>query len=116
MSEPRPLEQVLADWRERIAATPRGAMLPTDTVEQVLREVADAAEDFLTFISEREAELRSGHRAPWWRARYALLAEQGHAMRRGRTRYYRRCVVPRRADLEGARAAGRRGERPARSA
>jgi hypothetical protein len=36
--------------------------------------------------------------------------EAGNAELRGRKRYYRAMIIPRRPDLEAAREAGRRGE------
>jgi hypothetical protein len=108
----RPLETVLADWREK-ASTLRSVKHQHDAelIDAICDEVASAAEDYMRFLSETDAMLRSGKSAEWLRARFAEWASQGHAEKRKTVRYYRALVVPRRPDLEAARDAGRRGER-----
>lgn len=110
-----PLETVLANARERLAVMPRGSLVPVSSLEELVDEVARASEAYVTFVSESDARLLTGRAVPWLRARFAEWAEQGHAEIRGGHRYYRRVVLPRRSDIETARAAGRRGERPPRA-
>jgi hypothetical protein len=108
----KPLETVLADWREK-ASVLRGVKHAHDAelIDAICDEVARSAEDYMRFVSEADAMLRSGKSADWLRARFAEWVEQGHAEKRKRVRYYRAVVIPRRPDLEAARDAGRRGER-----
>ena len=108
----KPLETVLADWREK-ASTLRSVKHQHDAelIDAICDEVARAAEDYMRFISEADAMLRSGKSADWLRARFVEWEQQGHGEIRKRVRYYRALVIPRRPDLEAAREAGRRGER-----
>ena len=108
----KPLETVLADWREK-ASVLRGVKHTHDAelIDAICDEVARSAEDYLRFVSEPDAMLRSGKSADWLRARFSEWEQQGHAEMRKRVRYYRAVVVPRRPDLEAARAMGRKGER-----
>lgn len=107
------LEQVLADERGaaqvlRAKGDPRGA----DLIDGVVDRVRAAAEDFVTWLSEGDARLRSGRSMSWLRGRFAEWAESGHArMSAKNQREYRQVVVPRRANVSAAREAGRRGER-----
>jgi hypothetical protein len=52
--------------------------------------------DLLTFISEGEAQLRSGMGVDALRKRFPQWAEDGLAELRGRRRFYCRLIVPRR--------------------
>ena len=108
----KPLETVLADWREK-ASVLRGVKHAHDAelIDAICDDVARAAEDYMRFLSESDAMLRSGKSAAWLRARFHEWSEQGHAERRKGVRYYRALVVPRRPDLEAAREMGRRGDR-----
>jgi hypothetical protein len=84
-----------------------------DTIHRICREVTDAAEDWLTFLSEPDAMLRSGHGERWLRSRFAEWAAQGHAEKRGKVRYYRACLIPQRGNPSAAHEAGRRAGREA---
>jgi hypothetical protein len=109
---PRPLETVLADWREK-ASVLRGVKHAHDAelIDAICDEVARSAEDYMRFVSESDAMLRSGKSADWLRSRFAEWEQQGHAEKRKGVRYYRSLIVPRRPDLEAARDMGRKGER-----
>lgn len=106
------LETVLADWREK-ASTLRSVRHQHDAelIDAICDDVARSAEDYMRFVSETDAMLRSGKSAEWLRARFAEWSEQGHAEKRKGVRYYRALVIPRRPDLEAAREAGRSGQR-----
>jgi hypothetical protein len=106
-----PLERVLADFREDAAVLRRrGHASQADTIESVCNAVRDAAIDFVTWISEGEAMMRSGRGADYFRSRRQLWSEDGLAEQRGRTWYYRRCVVERRKLASITRAEARRGK------
>jgi len=110
----KPLEQVLADWSERVSAArflkhEREAEL----LDQLVAEVRESAHEYITWISEAEAALRSGHQTPWFRHRFAEWERAGHARRGKSGREYRMLIVPRRANLAAAREAGRRAARDA---
>lgn len=103
------LEQVLADMRGDAAVLRRArdARL-ADVLDEWATRISRASEDYLRWLSEGDAVLRSGRSARHWRAHFAELEALGHAELRGRVRYYRALVIPQRANLEAARAAGRR--------
>ena len=102
----KPLETVLADWREK-ASTLRSVrhQHDADLIDAFCDDVARAAEDYMSFLSETDAMLRSGKSVGWLRARFAEWLEQGHAEKRKVVRYDRALVIPRRPDLEAARDA-----------
>lgn len=105
------LEQVLADARGELPLLRRRkASWDPDAIGEFLDRVASATEDFRRFISEDDARLQSGKSVAWLRARFNEWVDSGNAEKRGRKRYYRACIIPRRPDLEAARAAGRRGD------
>jgi hypothetical protein len=98
------LEQVLADWASKAAvlrSTHHGH--DAELIDQVCRDVRDAAEDFLTWLSEPEAVLHSNHTVSWLRARFPTWEAQGLAERDGRRRRYRLIALPRRQNLDRAR-------------
>jgi len=109
MTAVAPLEQVIADWRESAQALRRAGHGPTaELVDRIAREVEAAAEDYLRWLSEDDAVLRSGRRRAWLRARFPEWERAGNARRDGRKRLYRMVVVPQGADTLTAREAGRR--------
>src|SRR5262245_51764522 len=79
----KPLETVLADWREK-ASTLRSVKHQHDAelIDAICDDVARSTEDYTRFLSEADAMLRSGKSADWLRARFAEWAEQGHAEKR----------------------------------
>jgi hypothetical protein len=103
------LEQVLADAREEAAILRRnGHVAQSATLDRFVSAVLAAAEDYLTWLSEPEARLRSGYSTEWLRGRFARLQSQGLAKMDGKRRMYRAVGIPQRPNLEAARMAGRR--------
>lgn len=112
---PREPEDVVGEFRGEIAVLrSNGHRAQADSMERVLDAVAEAFAPYLERLTEERAHARSGKSADWLRARHADWMTQGLAGKdvRGR-RWYRRCVVPIRANLEAARA---QAERDAQSA
>jgi len=96
------------------AATLRrnGHVAQAKSIEDVVNDLAShpVVADLLAFISEGEAQLRSGMGIDALRRRFPQWAEDGLAELRGRRRFYCRLVVPRRkltsiAAAEAARSA-----------
>jgi hypothetical protein len=85
-------------------------------VRQIVAEVERSAEDWLTWLPEGDAMLRSGRARPWLRARFPQWERDGHARMRGRERQYRLCVVPSRTDASSAAADGADAARRMRGA
>jgi len=105
---PRTLEEVLADWSEQAnVLRKRKHAAEADSIDEILGDVRAAAEDHLTWLSEREAMLRSGHSASWLRSRFSEWLGQGHARRERNTRYYRAVVIPQRTHPSAAAESGR---------
>ena len=103
------LEQVLADGRDEAAVLRRnGHVAQAETLSRFIDAVLESAEDYLTWLSEGEARLRSGHSVEWLRGRFAGLQSQGLAKLEGKRRMYRAVGIPQRPNLEAARMAGRR--------
>ena len=107
---PKFLEQVLADLHEDLQALRRRgvALVPVEQLEHFADEIAQGAEDYLRWLSEDEALLRSGRSLGWLRKQFPEWEQAGHARREGRKRYFRMLVVPQRANALAAREAGRR--------
>jgi len=97
------LEAVLAEWQAK-SKTLRDLRHEhdADLIDDIVRDVAAAADDFLCFLSETDAHLRSGRSAEWLRARFAAWERQGHAEKRQGRRYYRRVVIPHRSHSDSA--------------
>jgi hypothetical protein len=103
----RDLADVLADFRGDAAVLRRaGHHRDADLREQLAEAVAEAAREWLTWLSETDAALRSGRSKDWLRARFSDWQRDGHARLQGRERQYRACVVPRKSNLSAARTAG----------
>jgi len=101
------LEQVLADALGDAAVyRRRGDARVAELLEQLADQVSNAAEDYLRFLTEDEAMLRSGHQAPWFRKRRAEWAAAGNAREEGRRWLYRAIVVPQRGNASAAYQAG----------
>lgn len=106
----------MSDWLEEAAILRRrGQSALADCLEQCARDVKTSdAEDFLAFLTEGEAMLYSGETARWLQKRFVTWEREGHARKEGRTRYYRKTVLTRRAEtaqaFEAGRLAARRSE------
>jgi hypothetical protein len=111
------LDAVLAQEEADAAALRRkGDLRAAEIVEAVVARVRASAEDWLTWLDEPDAALRSGRAPAWHRARFAAWERQGHArfgrVNGRRVRQYRRAIVPMRAAVatleREARTAARR--------
>jgi hypothetical protein len=103
------LEQVLADERGQAQVLRHnGHGHDADLIERVCDRVSAAAEEYLRFLSEPDARLRTNRSQEYLRARFAEWEAQGHAYKKGTIRYYRMLVLPPRANLSAAREEGRR--------
>jgi hypothetical protein len=108
----RSLEQALADWRGDAAVLRRqGHIAQADLIDRLCSDVLQAAEDYLTWVSEDDAMIRTGHSKAWLRSRFPGWVEQGIAKQEGPRRLYRLLALPRRANLDAAREAARREAR-----
>jgi hypothetical protein len=109
------LGQALTDARGDLAVLQRhGATVPIERVARLVDSIAEAAYPFVTFISETEAVVRSAHRKPWFRQRFADWQRQGYARynpRRPKERQYLLAVVPLRHDVAAVREDARRQAR-----
>lgn len=77
-------------------------------IRRIVTRVSEAAHEYLNFLNEPEAMLRTGKSERQMRRLYAELEPRGHAKKLGAMRYYRECMLEPRANLSAAREAGRR--------
>lgn len=102
------LEQAITDERGDAAVLRRrGHGKEADLIERLCDRFAAAAEDYITFISEADAQLRSGNSKDWFRNRFVAWEREGLARwnpHGRRQRQYRRCIVPQRTNLEAVKA------------
>ncbi len=107
------LDLVLRRWAADADALRRnGDPSRADLLERCVREATEAAHEWLTWIPEEDAMLRSGHSREWWLAAFRRLQPRGHARQVGRgKRVYRLAVVPVRKALLDAAEDGRRTAR-----
>lgn len=107
--EKRTLEQVLADWREDAQVLRKhGNSQIADSIDSLCDAVSDSAEDYITWLSETEARMRSNRSGEWLRRRFPEWAAQGHARLNGRRREYRQVVIPQRGHISAVAEEGRR--------
>jgi hypothetical protein len=101
------LEAVLNEWEHDAETLARcGQIAQADQLRARAKQVREATEEWLDTLTEGEAALFSGQSTRWLAARFESYARRGLAFRRGRTRVYRRCALPRRAETVAAYVAG----------
>lgn len=109
------LEQVLADWREELPVLRKhGQHALADAIERFADEVADATEEYRSWLSERDAILKSGKKAPWLRNHFPAWERQGLARwdpSDKRARQYRDLIIPARTNVAALRADARQAAR-----
>lgn len=103
------LEEVLGDWREQAQVLgARGHGQEAKAIHDLVDEVTAAAEDYLKFLTEKDAILRSAKSQQWLRCRFAEWEREGHATKVKGVRYYRQIVLPQRANVSAAFEEGKR--------
>jgi hypothetical protein len=109
------LAQIIAEAAEEAALLERnGAGFSVGRVRELLAQIGQAAEEYMTWLSEGDAAIRSGFSMTWLRGRFDSLQRDGHAKLVGKARQYRACAIPRRANTALASARGREAARAAR--
>ena len=109
------LQATLDQWKADATALRRnGQVALADVLDRCAREARESAEEWLTWLSEPNAAMRSGFGIKWFRARREVWRRDGHARAVGRGQWeYRAAIVPRRANLVSAAAQGRAAARRA---
>lgn len=112
------LDTILLRWADDAAALTRnGEPDKAAILTRCAAEVQAAAHEWLTWIPEADAALRSGKRAEWWRGQFPALQKRGHARQVAHgKRVYRLAVVPQRDALVMAAEEGRKVARAMRGA
>ena len=111
------LEQVLADARGDAAVLRKhGQEAVATAIEGLAAAVAASAEEWLVFLSETDAHIRSGLSVKWLRGQFSRWEREGHARVIGNDRQYRACIIPRRARVTAAAARGRQAAAELRKA
>jgi AraC-like DNA-binding protein len=77
-------------------------------IRRICDRFAEAAHEYLNFMSEPEAQLRTGKSERQLRRLFVELEARGHAKRINGKRYFREVMLEPRANLSAAREAGRR--------
>ncbi|MEX1185351.1 MAG: hypothetical protein WEA80_02020 [Gemmatimonadaceae bacterium] len=103
------LAQVIADAREEVSVLRRtGHGQQAEYVEKLLDSVYAAAEDYITWLPEPAAVLKSGLSVKTLHRRWRELLETDNARFNSKgEREYRSSAIPNRPDVAAARAAGR---------
>lgn len=109
------LASVLADALEESGVLRRnGHPEQADTIVRLCDAVRESARDYLWWLSESEALLRSGRSLRWLRTHYREWESTGNARRDAKgQRHYRALVVPQRVHKSAAREAGKEAARQA---
>jgi hypothetical protein len=108
------LETVLEEWRSDVAALRKHGLEDAATsLQHRVDEVSIAAREYLEWLSESAAMLRSGRAKRWLRERFPEWEQVGHARIRGGHRQYRTIIVPCRRAVVDAYEAGRRAAQEA---
>ena len=95
------LEQVLADeLKDAAVLRRRGHEHDASLIERIVDRVRAASEEYVTWLSESEAMMRSGRSSGWLRARFVEWQSRKLARYNPRRkREYREVVVPQRAHV-----------------
>lgn len=103
------LAQIIADSREEVSVLARaGHKDQAEYIDTLLDKVHAAAEDYITWLPESAAELKSGLSVKTLRRRWRELYDSGNARFNAKgEREYRSCAIPNRPDVAAAREAGR---------
>lgn len=114
----RDLGEVVANWREDAnVLRSRGYQIEAERLDAMAQEVYGVAEDFMTWLSEDMAYLKSGLSRRTLRRRFRELQDCGLARYNAKhEKEYRSCAIPPRPDAAAAKAAGLAGEPLRRSA
>lgn len=109
MAEIKDLEQVIADWRGDAAVLKsRGHTHDAKLLEDCADQAARSAEDYIRFLDEGSAQLRSGRSIEWLRTQFPKWESDGHARRVNGRRQYRKLIIPQRVNISAAREEGKR--------
>ena len=101
------LADVIASWRaDAIVLRRNGQALLAKRLDDCAEAVEQSAAEWLTWLSESDAMLRSGRSRDWLRAQFSAWEREGHATLQGRNRMYRAVIVPRSHSVNRARQAG----------
>lgn len=101
------LTQVLSVWRAEASVLKKHKQHAlASQLDRCADDVEEAASDWLTWLSESDAMIRSGKSRDWLRGHFSEWERDGHAKLHGRERRYRRVIVPVKRTLSQARDAG----------
>lgn len=107
MDTPLELRQVLANARGDAAVLRRaGNEGQAEYIEKLCDSVKESAEDYMTWLEESDAKLRSGWTDRTARRRFGELQECGLARWLDGRRQFKMCAVPPRSSPEEQKARG----------
>ena len=95
------LEEVLARWLSDAAVLRRNdEKAKASLLERCSHDVQLAAADYLSWLTEEKAMVKSGKSREWLRKRWDKMRIDGNAKlnRDSKSRLYRSCAIPRQLD------------------
>jgi hypothetical protein len=99
------IEDVLDVYQQEAAILARrGHVNEAHLITSICQDITAALDDYLTWLSEANAQLRSGHGIAWLRDKFSDWEAAGHARMRSGKREYRQIIVPQRRHTEDAAA------------
>lgn len=99
------IEEVLETYRSEATILARhGHTNEAQLISSLCQDITAALDDYLTWLSEANAQLRSGHGIAWLRDKFSDWEAAGHARMRSGKREYRQIIVPQRRHTEDAAA------------
>lgn len=102
------LAELLTAYRADAAVLKRhGDKRIADAIVSICDGVEGASAEWLTFLNETDAVIRSGRSVRWLRQRFAELEREGNARLVNGQHQYRACMIPRRARVLAAAERGR---------
>ncbi len=99
---------MLGTWRDDAEVLRRhGDVRQAEQLERCAGEAGAAAEEYIRWLTEEDAMLRSGRSRKWLRRHFPEWEHAGQARRDRSRRFYRMLIVPQHGNTFGAREAGR---------
>jgi hypothetical protein len=95
------LEEVLAGWRaDAVVLRRNDEKAKASLLERCSHDVESAAADYLSWLTEEKAIIKSGKSREWLRKRWDKMRMDGNARlnRDRKSRLYRSCAIPRQQD------------------
>lgn len=95
------IEDILDRYKNEAAILERrGHTNEAHLITSICQDVITVLDEYITWLSESTAQLRSGHGVPWLRDKFPAWEAAGHARMRAGKREYRLIIIPQRRHAE----------------